>query len=389
MKRIIYFIVLASLFVACVRSHREKKTGKMEVVPVNMNRTSTTNNIIDKIEMIPLETTDQSLIDGVRKIMYAEEEGLFLVVDKRNVISIFTDAGEFYANSESLMGDAPQQYNSIVDVSYCKRKKSIEIMTINGEIKSYDLTLTFNGYKKITIEGYIPSQFMALDSSVYVTSPTINQNENLFFVDTKSQDLWEAYYDNSIANITMDVNAFYNIGDRYFFVPKGINYYFYEIDKKKKDIYPFIYLDFLGDIIDVDKLPGDVNFGKYDSEKRNMINYFKEMKKRDDYLVESGYYLPIIKFFNEKYVYIHAIKKRKPYNYIYNRTTKETFVQQGNVPVSMRFCLGINDNVLYTYINPYKIEKYYDADLITTESKERIAKVQEEDNIIIVKYHLK
>ncbi len=386
MKNILLYTALCVTITSCATAIEEN----VERIPVNLGSTSNQKGFIKEIEMIPLETSNEILIDRIKEIISIPEDSSFIIVDKRNLISIFGENGRFYANSQKIKGDAPHQYNSIVDVSYNPYTQSIEVLTINGEIKSYDQQFNFKERKRISLEEeHIPGQFMALDSTSYIVAPTINQNENLFFVNMQNKDSQIAYYGNMIANTNMDVNSFYNRDKKQYFVPKGINYYFYEINTEEKKLHPTVYLDFGEEQINQEELPGDVHFGRFKGDETGLANFLSEMHKRDEYLASSDYYLPIIKFFNNKYVYIHAIKKRKPYNYIYNRTTKEAFVQQGNVPVSMRFCLGINDNVLYTYINPYEIEKYYDADLITPESKERIAKVQEEDNIIIVKYHLK
>lgn len=389
MKKInLVYIISICFLIACTNSNL-KGTEEIEVVSVNLNKNSDINELVDKIEMIPLETTRQSLVDGIKKIMYARKDSLFLILDKRNVISVFTETGKFCNNSEDLIGNGPQQYNSIVDVSYNQDKESIEILTINGEIKSYNNQLKFNGYKNISIgKGYRPSRFMALDSVNYIVAPTINQNENIFYVNTLNEEVHSMHYGNMIANISMGTNCFYKFNDKCYFVPTGINYYFYEI-KGDKELSPIIYLDFGMEKIETKDLVGDIRYGEYNIKKPNFVNYFTEINKRDDYLVSSNYYLPIMKFFNDKYVYVHAIKKRKPYNYIYNRKTKTTLVQYNETPIPMKFCLGIDDNILYTYINPFEIEKYCNTDLITPESKERIEKVQEEDNIIIVKYHLK
>ena len=229
---------------------------------------------------------------------------------------------------------------------------------------------------------------MALDSVNYIVAPTINQNENIFYVNTLNEEVHSMHYGNMIANISMGTNCFYKFNDKCYFVPTGINYYFYEI-KGDKELSPIIYLDFGMEKIETKDLVGDIRYGEYNIKKPNFVNYFTEMNKRDDYLVSSNYYLPIMKFFNDNYVYVHAIKKRKPYNYIYNRKTKSTLVQYNGSPIPLKFCLGIDDNILYTYVNPFEIEKYCNTELLSSESKERIANVQEEDNIIIVKYYLK
>ena len=51
-------------------------------------------------------------------------------------------------------------------------------------------------------------------------------------------------------------NCFYHIGEQFYFVPFGLNYYFYQIDAKEKKLNPIMYLDFGDAEVEDDNLPG-------------------------------------------------------------------------------------------------------------------------------------
>lgn len=64
-------------------------------------------------------------------------------------------------------------------------------------------------------------------------------------------------------------------------------------------------------------------------------------------------------------------------------------MQTNNFPTKLIFCLGINNNCLYSAIQPYELEEYVDQNLLHTDNLNIINKIHEEDNPIIVKYYLK
>ena len=105
-KNNLTYIILTCLLTACTESNI-KGTEDIEVVPINLNNISDINELVDKIEMIPLETTHQSIVDGIKKIMYASKDSLFFILDKSNVISVFSETGKFCNNSENLIGNGP------------------------------------------------------------------------------------------------------------------------------------------------------------------------------------------------------------------------------------------------------------------------------------------
>ena len=64
-------------------------------------------------------------------------------------------------------------------------------------------------------------------------------------------------------------------------------------------------------------------------------------------------------------------------------------MQTNNSPTKLIFCLGINNNCLYSAIQPYELEEYVDKNLLHADYQSIVSKINDEDNPIIVKYYLK
>ena len=194
---------------------------------------------------------------------------------------------------------------------------------------------------------------------------------------------------------TMDRECFYKNDDNLYFVPRGVNYNFYQIDEKKKELIPIIYLDFGDSEIKEKGLPG-VAVGKRtgtektktDSE-RNKLS--KEIRQRAQFIRESAFVVPLVKFFNDDYVYIYFAKGKTGFggNYIYNRKKKKGFLLNEGKPFIMQPCFGIVDNVLMSIADPYYVSRLVDTRLMSPEEISKMERLNEDDNPVILKYYLR
>jgi hypothetical protein len=112
------------------------------------------------------------------------------------------------------------------------------------------------------------------------------------------------------------------------------------------------------------------------------------MRKVNDYLFTSGYPLPMIKFFNEQYIYVHISENYSKSNFIYNRKTKKSFLHPPGSSFEACPFLALEDNVLIALIPPYLLEEYIDRQYMNEENLMKLDKIEEEDNPVIVKYYL-
>ena len=88
--------------------------------------------------------------------------------------------------------------------------------------------------------------------------------------------------------------------------------------------------------------------GRTDSdEERRKIT--EDATERYQYLRKSGKTLPLLKFFNDDYVYIFLAKAVRGYgsHYIYNRKKNEGFLLKEGKPFFMYPCFGIMYYLLF------------------------------------------
>ncbi len=386
------------MLIVCACSSKPSKTAvDIERIPVEVsNATSDASSFIEKIEIIPLETTDSSLMSGYRKTIYDKNMDIYAIYGKDQVVQTFSGKGEFIGSSRKMKGDGPQEYNMAVDIKFNPYLKGIDLLSPYGTIYTYSSTFELIAKRTVKTDFYF-NTLMALSADDYVfVTPPIWTDQEIIFVNLKTQQSEIANYSGTISsNNTMDRECFYKNGDNLYFVPHGINYYFYRLDEKKKELNPIIYLDFGDFEIKEEGLPG-VAVGKRTGTERTKTDserdrLSKGMRQRAQYIRESAFVVPLVKFFNDDYVYIYFARGRTGFggNYIYNRKKREGFVLNEEKPFIMPPCFGIVDNVLMSIADPYYVSRLVDIHLMSPEEISKMERLNEDDNPVILKYYLR
>lgn len=127
---------------------------------------------------------------------------------------------------------------------------------------------------------------------------------------------------------------------------------------------------------------------KSDNKRDYLI---KGMQERSQFIREGNLLVPLIKFFNDDYIYVYFARGRKGYggHYIYNRRKKQSFLVNEDKPFIMHPCFGIVDNVLMAICDAYYVPKLVDSDLMSSEEIYKMEQLKEEDNPVILKYYLR
>ena len=101
--------------------------------------------------------------------------------------------------------------------------------------------------------------------------------------------------------------------------------------------------------------------------------------------------LPLLKFFNDDYVYAYLAKTDRGYgsHFMYNRKQKKGFLIKEGEPFIMYPCFGIVDNVLLSICEPDLVHRVVDRKLMSSEEIRKMEALTEDDNPVILKYYLK
>lgn len=393
MKRINRVFQIGVLLLSACSSPKVELPADIEIVPIDVHvKPSDPYSFIEKMEILPLETNDSSLMNASRKVIYDREMDLYAVFSKDQVAYTFDGEGRFVGSSEKMRGQGPEEYFMAVDMNFNLYTKGIDLLNPYGIVCSY--TPSFDFISRKTIEPkFFFNGLMPLSADEYVfTIPAIWVNQEVAFVDFSEKETQMVSYEGTISsNNTMDKSCFYKVGENFYYVPQGINYFFYEIDLVEKDLHPVIYLDFGEDEIS-DDLPGTGVGGVVDekvSSNQKMDVLIKEMEERAQYIREHGFIIPLVKFFNDDYIYVlFAEGENLGGHYIYDRKRRKSYLLKGFSSFYMQPCFGIVDNVLLAICNPWHIHELIDEKLLSEDEMRKINSLREDDNPVIIKYYL-
>lgn len=382
-------VLLLTIIYGCTPS-KQNLTVEIETIPVTVDNVSVNiSSFIEKIEIIPLETSDSSLTQIGKKVIYNKEMDMYAIYTRDQIVFTFTGDGHFIANSKKMQGQGPQEYNMALDIKFNSDLNGVELLNPYGLIYTYSPDFNLISKKKVKSE-FVLNKFMALSSTSHVfTHPTLWAGEEVFFANLDTEVTKRVRYSGTISLNSMDRECFHKVGNSFYFIPPGINYYFYRIDEQEMKLTPVMYLDFGDAEIKDENLPGRAIEERVGSDKERK-KQADEVDKRWNAVRESDYIYPLIKFFSDEYVYIYIVQgdKRPGNTFVFNRNTKESFLTEGKKTIPPP-CFAIVDNVLMSICEPEEVSGYVDTRLMSSENIDKMTQLKEDDNPVILKYYLK
>ena len=134
MKHLVYtFIVILSI--SCTTSI--DNSNKSYYIDLDKTQMVKTKDLFSKIEIITLETNEQSLIQAISKIVEYKSR-LYILDSRQKAILIFDNTGKFIAKIHSV-GRAPEEYSLLYDISINTYSNTLEGVDPMGKILTYDL----------------------------------------------------------------------------------------------------------------------------------------------------------------------------------------------------------------------------------------------------------
>ena len=95
----------------------------------------------DRVETIPLETNDSSLIATASKILVADDRIVILDFKSSTVKKFLSDGS--YLGQIGNKGQGPEEYLMVYDISYNKDKQYLSMLSQYGELVNYTLDNKF------------------------------------------------------------------------------------------------------------------------------------------------------------------------------------------------------------------------------------------------------
>lgn len=268
---IILLILVAFVAICCDKSNNSKENILSESIDFDEATKTIVDSLIDSIEVIPLEIKPATYPSGALCIM--AQDSMLFIKDSNNILFIYSDKGQYIADSKNKIGRGAGEYSMLMAFSYNQYSENIEIVT-PAHLLFYDLE--FNLIKsidlptKVSKDGEDPFFFGEIhdvSSTHHLLIPTgISQdNRQVILFDSKSGEIINRFnYDDGIlTDICMQSNSFYEQpnGELLFF-PPAISIYAYSMNPSDFTFHKDIKFSFGKDGIsdnDISKFKSDIN----------------------------------------------------------------------------------------------------------------------------------
>ncbi len=144
MKKKILFAGISLLATFHLTSCSQKEMTEPDTHPILKIGSVTATSLNDfcaSVEFIPLETNEESLIKGMKKIVLFEDK--YFIFDKEMFsIFIFDKDGRFVTKIHRI-GQGPGEYTFVYDFNVNKEKRRIELLVLPQRVLSYDFDGNF------------------------------------------------------------------------------------------------------------------------------------------------------------------------------------------------------------------------------------------------------
>lgn len=375
MHRITIYILLLISFIPFTACKEKSKIKTQNILSVNLkDNTLSPSTLFDKIELIPLETKDESLITSIGRIIEYNDK-YYILDDRISILFCFDKKGKFLYKIDKN-GNGPEDYYLVYETVIDQNRNQIYMLSPMGFIHIYDINGNFIE-KHILPAGGGEQDLIQLDNNTlaYWTLMGDQTKNKVTFYDIDKKKItggfWKDTEDTFMTNMCIDV----------FYKYKGENYFSTQFSN---EVYQFNK--------DTVKLAYKWDF----SENNINLKPFRKMVKEDPNLfskltetMEIPYYF-YRQFQNEEYYYTALTtwsidkwrnifyRKKDGVSFVFDSFTGGAKIKNTNI---------FTDGYMISVISPEDIESY--KNIISTEEYNKIKNIGEDNNLCLVKLYFK
>lgn len=373
-KDIARLFTLSILFLL-LSCHREKggEDQALETISVDLNMRNHvySSELFADIQVIPLETTPESLIRQITQIKYFEER--FYIHDySRSCLLVFDSKGHFlFALNEK--GNAPGQYLNLTDFEIDKIHKNIVILcAVSNSLYFYDLEGKFIKNQKLPniIGAYNSFQFQNEDTIAFFT---YDYNSRLKFYSLSEGKIFREEYPEDRKDIfCRGVFPFPNAFRRAL-----IGTVYSLSDACISELYRWDFGDLNNDLAQLDFRPN--------MNRQEQIQYV-----RDAYSSKSVNYVIDQQGQNSRYRYAMVVRKDKYLHLFYDRR-KNVLLQFEHTQEGLGlFPIYFGEEfMLCTPEGGLPVDELFPEKLRNEEQQRLIQSLSDEENPILIQYDFK
>lgn len=365
-------VSLGLLLLSCTSGVENDGTN---IVAISTDSIRTIKEVLNRIELIPLDSIDEAQIGKLDRVKTYED--FFLLGDRSDILYLFKRDGSFCANSKKVFGKGSGEYSLCLAYSYNKYRREIEVVVPDG-IMFYDCNFKF--IRKVKFEDKHMRSLMfnhlydlSKDKHILM-SPNEKENPHYYVFDSNEGRMIKSIaYPVDCKEITMQQQC---ISDKRFIAFPSMNYSFYMIDENDYNYKQVVKLDF-----------GDKSLNMDDYKRIDGID------KKQKFLMESNNTLPLRAYrsANDLAIVLKEGKLREDLHLlILNIESQEsTTIVSCQNDIKLPLMDFYEDKVIYSFVTSEELKEYVAEDLLDDKSKKAYATISDASNYCLLKYHLK
>jgi len=216
MKRTIFLVLLVEVFLAC----KQLDKSDFPVLSVDLSRMDSPSvfDIFERVEIIPLETTDYSLIGGSASNIAFNNNHYYILDVRTNSLFCFNEQGKFIKKIGNY-GVGPEDYNYVT--SFVIHDDEVELLSPLRYLFTYKLTGKFVG--KVKLPNVAPNyqEIVLLNDSIRILiSRTESNQDQLYVYSIRSNVIINSFFQENPGIFNFNNNWFYKHNDSvYFYKP--------------------------------------------------------------------------------------------------------------------------------------------------------------------------
>ena len=371
MKKLILSLLICAALVSC--SEPMNENGHVIKVDIEDARPMELSDFVESIKLIPLETTDESLIKSIRQLM-VQDGKIYINNDRRDVL-VFDENGKFLLSTAKRIGEGPEDYLTVRNIDITN--EGLISIDEGIRIREYDMSLRLVNtcFPQVPYEvrsAQEPRKHLKLNKNTYL----IREYQHTLVYSVSADSILscrhEYHHPNSWTGIVNNLR-FLKQGEDIFFSPSYISDTLYRVNLKELSMEPVIIYDIGEEGVDIDNLP----------EGMNPQYYFEYLLNTSKTFLADKIHLP-----NDDFCFAHQIKGQKMYVIHRNKEGKVTTYLNSEEEALPTPYAVYEGNLIYAAL-PEEVDKHIDLALVDAESLERIKSLKEDDNQVLVCYQLK
>lgn len=369
MKKNVLFLLASFFFLGC---NQERTTSDCLTLSVNLNQSTLQyDEVFSYAEIIPLETTDNSLI--VYPFEAIEHKGNLYIYDLHLIKTfVFDEKGKFIRQIGRI-GQGPGEYNWLQTISIDKKNDVLHLIEPIGKYHNYTTNGKLIETKKYP-DGNVYHCIHHLDDYIVLWSPpTSSEDDCIITFDPQTMDIVNTY-DNG--PVLLQDGTFYSYKENLFFFKYRNNL----VHKVTKDSLSLAFQwDFGKDNLKMHDIGLTYDDDNYQAEKELLSKYMKD--GTIPYLItrqaqNNNYYYACLR---------HQYKYDK--NVFYRKSDGKYLVfgeKSWNMPTN---ALVFTDDHMIILLNPNNYEKF--KPLLPEAERKKLEALTEDDNPCLLKLYFK